>query len=238
MRTPSGAVLESKPIKKAFEGRRAVPMKFTTYYRAFLKILLGVTVLWLAALTIGPPLLDVARRNPLNSLLVVAILVGSGVLVFLYIGELVVLGWIVDFLSQIGVPKRAWTIPLDYEQVGEIIVVTLPDNVASMRQCEAMQKQLRSLIDEHHCDFVFDFSRAEKLSRSFRKVLLYVMKAARKEAWNLGRPNRPLALPTGATFRVFADRQRAVEAMSKHDGHGWVVLCAVPVGIRAVSGLT
>jgi hypothetical protein len=37
---------------------------------------------------------------------------------------------------------------------------------------------------------------------------------------------------------VFEDRQRALDAMAKHDGHGWVVLCGVPFGLRAVSRLT
>jgi hypothetical protein len=94
------------------------------------------------------------------------------------------------------------------------------------------------LIDEHHCNFVLDFLYAEKISISFRGVMVHLMKAARREAGELGKPYRPVALPHGAVFRVFNDRERAVEEMSKHDGHGWVVLCSVPVGIRAVSDLT
>ena len=35
-------------------------------------------------------------------------------------------------------------------------------------------------------------------------------------------------------FRVFADREAAIEEMGKHDGHGWVVLCSVTPGTRAV----
>ncbi len=214
-------------------------MKIVTYCCLFLTALLGIWVLFLLALTSGPTLLSVARRHPLDSLLVVGILVGSGVLVILYIGELVVLGWVVDFLSEIGMPKiQAGPVPLEYEQVGEIIVVKLHDNITTLRQCQSVQKQLKRLIDEHHCDFVLDFLYAEKLSRSFRGVMVYVMQAARREAGKLGKPHRPVTSPHGAMFRVFADRERAVEEMSQHDGHGWVVLCSVPVGVRAVSGLT
>jgi hypothetical protein len=214
-------------------------MKLVAYGFPFLKALLGISVLFLLVVTAGPTLLSVVRRHPLDSLIVAGILVGSGVLVILYIGELVVLGWIVDFLSEIGMPKiQAGPVPLEYEQVGEIIVVTLRDNIVTLRQCQSVQQQLKRLIDEHHCDFVLDFSHAEKLSRSFRGVMVYVLKAARREAGKLGKPYRPVASPHGAVFRVFADRERAVEEMSKHDGHGWVVLCSVPFGIRAVSGLT
>ncbi len=46
-------------------------------------------------------------RYPLNSLIVAGILVGSGILVILYIGELVVLGWVADLLSEIGRGCRA-----------------------------------------------------------------------------------------------------------------------------------
>jgi hypothetical protein len=68
--------------------------------------------------------------------------------------------------------------------------------------------------------------------------MVHFMKAARREAGKLGKPYRPVALPHGPVFRVFDDRECAVEEMSKHDGHGWVVLCSVPDGIRAVSDLT
>jgi hypothetical protein len=104
-------------------------------------------------------------------------------------------------------------------------------------QCQAVQKQLAGLIDQHHCDFVLDFLNAEKISKSFREVMFQLTKAARKEAERLGKPYRPVALPRGVLFRVFEDRQRAVEEMARHDGHGWVVLCCVPIGIRAVSDL-
>ena len=101
-----------------------------------------------------------------------------------------------------------------------------------------MQKQLKRLIGEHHCNFVLDFSSAEKISKRFRGVMVYIMKAARREAGKRGRPYRVAALPRGAVFQVFDNSQRAVEEMSQHDEQGWVVLCSVPVGIRAFSGLT
>jgi hypothetical protein len=215
-----------------------MPMKFVAYCRLLLIALAGISVLALLGLVLGPPVLDFAQQHPVRSLIIASIFVGSGVFVLLYMGELAVLGWIVDFIDQIGMPKPRGPLPLDYEQVGPMIVVTLPENLATVRQCQSIEKQLKDLINEHHCDFVFDFSRAEKLSRSFRQVLLYVMKAARQEAWNLGKPSRPMALRAGAKFKVFEDRQRALGAMAKHDGHGWVVLCGVPFGLRAVSKLT
>ena len=67
--------------------------------------------------------------------------------------------------------------------------------------------------------------------------MVRIMKAACREAEKLGKPNQPMDLPPGEVFCVFDDRQRAVEEMSRHGGHGWVVLCSVPVGIRAVSEL-
>ena len=70
---------------------------------------------------------------------------------------------------------------------------------------------------------------------NFRPVMIQLLKAARREAGHLGKPHMPLLLPQGDVFKVFDDKQQAVEAMSRHGGHGWVVLCSVPVGIRAVS---
>lgn len=182
----------------------------------------------------------------INALLVAAIFALAAIAVALYIGQLVLLGWIVDvlseiedFLSQLGMPRiRPKPDPLEYEQVGEIIVVTLRNNVATIRQCQAVQKQLKRLIDEHHCDFVVDFSSADRISKSFRAVMFHFLKAARREARRRGNADRPVALPRGKVFRLFDDRQRALEEMSKHEEHGWVVLCSVPVGIRAVSDLT
>ena len=167
----------------------------------------------------------------------VAMIAIAGIGIVLFLGELVVIGWAVDFLSAIGVPKfKARAIPLQYEQVGEIIVVTLRDNIATAGQCQAVQKELKRMVDEHHCDFVLDFFHAGRISRSFREVIVYLIKAARKEAGRSGKTDRPAVLPRGEAFSVFDDRQRAVEEMSRDGGHGWVVLCSVPVGVRAVFG--
>ncbi|MGA2034871.1 MAG: hypothetical protein ABSG68_21685 [Thermoguttaceae bacterium] len=185
-------------------------------------------------MTLCAVLLSVFKSFPLETLFITALFVVAGVGIVLYIGELVVIGWVVDFLWEIGMP-HARPVPLEFEQVGEIIVVKLRDNIGTVRQCQTVQKQLKGLIDEHHCDFVLDFFCAGNISRRFRGVMVHVMKAARREAEQLGKPYRPVALPRGELFRVFDGRQRAVEEMSKHDGHGWVVLCSVPVGIRAVS---
>lgn len=214
-------------------------MKRFGYRRSFLKALLGISVLCLFVLTLREVLPSVFRSFPLETLIFVAVFVVSGIAIFLYMGELVIVGWIVDFLSNIGMPKiQARSIPLEYEQVGEIIIVMLRDNIATIRDCLSVQKQLKLLIGEHHCDFVLDFTYAGKTSKSFRGVMVHVMTAARREAGMFGKTYRPVALPHGAVFRVFIDRERAVEEMSKHNGHGWVVLCSVPAGIRAVSDLT
>ncbi len=213
-------------------------MKFSSYGRRFLKALLGTSVLFLLALTIYAALLSVSRRFPLETLIVVAVFTVCGIALILCAGELVVIGWLVDFLSEVYLPQaQARPAPLEYERVGEIIVVKLRDNVITLQQCRSVQEQLKRLVDEHHCDFVLDFFHAEKISKRFRGVMVHILKAARREAVKRGKPCRPVALPRGAVFRVFDDREHAVEEMSKHDGHGWVVLCSVPVGIRAVSGL-
>lgn len=207
--------------------------------RPSLKALLGILILFAFVLTIAAVLLRVFRSHPLETLIVVGIFGISGLGIVLYIWELVILGWIVDFLSEIGMPKiQAVSVPLEYEQVGEVVVVKLRDNIATVLECQSVQKQLKGLVDEHHCDFILDFLHAGKVSRHFREVMVHVMKAARKEAAKLGKPYQPVALPHGAVLKVFDDREHAVEEMSKHDGHGWVVLCSVPAGIRAVSELT
>jgi hypothetical protein len=186
--------------------------------------------------TIGAGLLWAARNFPLETLVMAVALTVSGICIVLYMGELVVLGWVVDFLSEIGMPKiKPTLIPLEYEDLGEIIVVRLRDNVATVGQCQLVWKQFQRLIDEHHCNFVLDFSAVGKVSRSLRKVMVQFMTAARKEAEKLGKPYRPLAAPRGERFIVFDNRKRAVEEMSAHAGHGWVVLCSVPAGVRAVS---
>jgi hypothetical protein len=198
---------------------------------------LPAAALLLVLAAIGAALLGVSRRFPLETLIIAAILAIAGIGIILYVWELAVVGWVVDFLSEIGMPKiRARAVPLECEQVGEIIVVNLRDNIATPGQCQAVQRQLKHLISEHYCDFVLDFRRAGNISTGFRGVMLQFMKAARSEAERLGKPVQPVALPRGEVFRVFDDRERAIEEMSRHDGHGWVVLCCVPVGIRAVSG--
>ena len=175
-------------------------MKIVSYCRPFLKALLAFLILSLLALTICIVVLDVFRRFPLETLIVAGLLALTGLSIVLYIGELVVLGWVVDFLSEIGMPKiQARLVPLECEQVGEIIVVNLRDNIASVLQCQSVQKQLKGLIDEQHCDFVLDFSRAGKISRSFRRAIVYAAKAARREAEKLGKPHRPVALTQGAS---------------------------------------
>lgn len=214
-------------------------MKDLGYCQSFLKALLGVSVLLLFVLAICVVLPSLFRSYPAETIIMVTLLTIAGLGIVLYIGELVVLGWVVDFLSEIGMPKiQARPIPLEYEQVGEILVVTLRDNIATLLQCQLVQKQLQRLLDEQHCDFVLDFLYAGSISKSFRGVMFHLMKAARSEARKLGQPCRPVALPFGAVFKVFDNRAFAVEEMAKHDGHGWVVLCSVPVGVRAVSGLT
>jgi hypothetical protein len=214
-------------------------MKTFDYRRPFLQALLGILVLILFVPAICAVLLGLFDSYPLETLIFAAVFAVSGVAIVLYIWELVIVCWVVEFLSEIGMPKiQATPVPLEYEQVGEIIVVKLHNNIATVLQCLSVQKQLNCLIDEHHCNFVLDFLYAEKTSKSFRGVLIHLMKAARREAEELGKPYRPVALPHGAVFRVFNDKERAVEEMSKHEGYGWVVLCSVPVGIRAVSDLT
>jgi hypothetical protein len=214
-------------------------MKIFGYRRSILTTLLGILVLFLFLLTIYAVVLRAFRSFPLETLIFVVVFAISGIGIILYIGELAIIKWILDFLLEIGMPEiQARPIPLEYEQVGEITVVKLRNNIATVRQCQAVQRQLKSLIDEHHCDFVLDFSYAEKTSIRFRGVIVHLVKAARREAEKTGKSYRPVALPYGAVFRVFEDSEQAVEEMSKHDGHGWVVLCSVPVGTRAVSDLT
>jgi hypothetical protein len=207
------------------------------YRRPSLKFLLFILLLILFVLAFCAALFNVYESYPLETIITAAVLTVCGIAIVLYIGELVVVCWIVDFLLEIGMPKFQ-PAPLEYEQVGEIIVVKLRNNIATITQCLAVQKQLKCLIDEHHCNFILDFLCADEISKSFRGVMLNLMKAARREAGELGKPYRPVASPHGAVFRVFDDREHAIEEMSKHDGHGWVVLCSVPVGIRAVADLT
>ena len=191
----------------------------------------------LLAIVFLAALYHVAGAYPLATLIFATVIAIAVVGVVLYIWELTIIGWIVDFLSQIGIPKgQAKAVPLEREQVGEITVVNLRNNIATVTDCQVVEEQLKRLIDdEHQCDFVFDFLQAGNVARSFRTVMINTMKAAQKEAERLGKRRRPVVLSHGETFRVFDDRQHAIEEMSKHDGHGWVAVCSVPVGIRAVS---
>jgi hypothetical protein len=180
----------------------------------------------------------VFRSFPHETLIFAVVIAIAGLGIVLYIAELYVIGWVVDFLSGIGVPKfHAKTVPLDCEIVGEMLVVQLRDNVATAGQCQAVERQLKQLIAEHHCDFVLDFCHAGNIATSFRGVMVQLLKRARNEAEKLGKTCQPIALPRGDLFKVFEDRQQALETMSQHGGHGWVVLCCVPVGIRAVTEL-
>jgi hypothetical protein len=199
---------------------------------------LWLTVALKLVLTIGAVLLGVSRHFPLETLIIAMVLVLYGIVIILYIGELLIIGWAVDFLAEIEDSKTATPVLLEHESMGEIIIVKLRGNIATVGQCRSVWEQLRRLIDEHHCDFVLDFAHAERIAKRFRGVMLRFMRAARGEAEDLGKPLRPVALPRGEAFKVFDNRQRAVEEMSRHGGHGWVVLCCVPFGIRAVSELT
>ena len=127
-------------------------------------------------------LLSVSRAYPLQALIMAAAIAIAVVGVILYIGELFLIGWVVDFLADLGMPKfQAKSAPLDCELIGEIIVVTLRDNIATAAQCQSVAKQLNHLIGDHHCDFILDFSYAGRISMNFREVMLNLLKAARKE---------------------------------------------------------
>ena len=123
------------PNKRAEYGRHGSRAAWTSGLWRFAVALLLV----LAIGAVGP---RVFRRYPLETLIVVGILAIAVLGIVLYIWELVVIGWIVDFLTAIGMPKIQITARLQYEQIGEIIVVTLRDDVATVLQCQAVQKQL------------------------------------------------------------------------------------------------
>ncbi len=172
----------------------------------------------------------------LETLIVLGIVAGAVLAVAMYVGELVVIGWIVDFpewLAERALPPAH--VPLEFEHVGEITIVKLSDNIASARECRSVRQQLDRLVAEHRCNLIIDFSSIKKLSSGFRDVLVNVIRAARSEAEKQGRACRDLDLPPSSTFRIFSDRAAALAEMARHAGHGWVVLCAVPTGIRAVS---
>jgi hypothetical protein len=184
-------------------------------------------------------LLKVGTAFPMQTLIVLGIVAGAALAIVLYVGELVVIGWIVDipkWLAERAMP--AAHVPLEHEHVGQITVVTLSDNIASARECRSVKEQLERLISAGHCDIVLDFSRVKKLASGFRDVLVQVTRAARRAAEKRRQPYRGPELLPGETFRVYADRDEALAEMALHDGHGWIVLCAVPIGIRAVSDAT
>ena len=182
-------------------------------------------VLVLFLLASGAVLLRAARHFPIETLIVGSVFVIALIGLVLYIAELYLIGWVVDFLDGLGVPKfHARSVPLEYEQVGEIIVVTLRDNIATVRDCGSVLKELKRLVDEHHCNFVLDFSYAGRISQNFRPVMVHLMKAARREAKRLGRPETIVAVPRGERFHVFEDRKKAVEEIERQGGNGWVAL--------------
>ena len=80
-------------------------MKLFRYRRPFLKTLLGFSVLLLFVLTICAVLPGVARRFPFEALIGVAVSAICVIAIVLYVWELVIIGWVVDFLSEIGVPR-------------------------------------------------------------------------------------------------------------------------------------
>ena len=173
----------------------------------------------------------------LETIIIAAVFAFAGISIFLYIGELVVIGWVVDVLSQIGVPKiKARPLPLVWEQVGDIVVVTLRDNIATAEQCLTVQRQLKCLIDEHHCNFVLDFSDAGNISRRFRWVMIHVTKAARTRRPGSANPIDPWRSLTGRSSKSLTTGSvplRRCPSTTDMDGSS---LCSVPVGIRAVYG--
>ena len=184
-------------------------------------------------------LLKAYKGFPMETLIVLGIIAGAVVAIVLYIGELVVIGWIADFpawLAERAMP--AAHVPLEIEHAGPITIVKLSDNIASARECRSVQEQLDRLVAADRCDLILDFARVKKLAAGFRDVLVHVTRAVRKAVEKRGQPYRGPEPAKGETFPVFADCEQALAEMGRHDGHGWVVLCAVPVGIRAVSDAT
>jgi hypothetical protein len=181
--------------------------------------------------------LKAAIALPFEGLIIAGIVALCLLAVTMYVGVLVVIGWAIDipiWLAERAMPPAY--VPLEIEHVGEITVVTLSDNIASARECRSVRQQLDRLIAEHHCDLLIDFSSIKKLNSGFREVLIIVTKAARKEAEKQGLPYREFELPAGEIFPIYENRERALAEMTRHKGRGRVVLCAVPVSIRAVSG--
>jgi hypothetical protein len=215
-------------VNKSFPSRRREPADMRPWQFSLLSLLAFVTVVAV--------LLGVAKTFPFESFLFLAILAGATLAVLLYVGQLTIVAWITDlsdWLATAGIHGRQP--PLDYEEAGAIVVVKLSDNLVTARQCRWAEKQLQRLIAEQRCDLVLDFSGIERISSRFRDTMIRLAAAARQEAARQGLVYRPMRLPTGHVFPIFADRPSALAAMAAYDGHGWVVLCSVPTGIRAVS---
>ena len=90
------------------------------------------------------------------------------------------LDWIVS--SRV----RARYAPLEFDQVGEVLIVKLSDHIVSDAHCQAVQRQLDRFVDEHYCDFILDFSAVGRLSRSFRGVMTHLAGAARRRGGAAG----------------------------------------------------
>ena len=117
--------------------------------QSLLRFLFALTVV--VALLAGLAL--VSRRFPIESRIFGTVFAIAVAGIILYIGELYLIGWVVDFFAGISRPKvQAKPIPLDFEVVGEIVVVTLRDNIATTDHCQEIRKQLKHLVHEHHCD--------------------------------------------------------------------------------------
>ena len=89
-------------------------------------------------------MLGLVIRFPDETAIIVVLCGMSVVGLILYIWELTLIGWVVDFLDSIGMPKPK-DLPLEYEQMGEMVVVILRDNVGTALQCQSVQKQLKLL---------------------------------------------------------------------------------------------
>ena len=122
------------------------PQRGRGRFSAFSRWLWRFVTFVLLLLVVSAGLLGAARRFPLESLIFSTIGVLAVVGVVLYVGELVVLGWIIDFLDWIAMPRmHVKPSPLEYEPCGEMIVVRLRDNVGTVLQCQSVQKQLKAL---------------------------------------------------------------------------------------------
>ncbi len=118
----------------------------------------------IALAIIGVAVLKAAERFPLGTLIFGTIFALSAVAVVLYIGELVVLGWLVDVLDWIASSGiRARYAPLEFDQVGEVLIVKLGDHIVSDEHCQAVQRQFDRFVGEHYCDFILDFSAVGRL---------------------------------------------------------------------------